>query len=150
MTKFLAWPPDDFRAFRNMCVLKSYRYVEIMNTNSSLAFPLEIVHVHLLFSKFTYNCEVKVALTWPPHNFWVMKKVSRETYHCVKITEYQIPVWEFMKTDLIHSGRINRSSSTSEKNSEPESTIWAKRITASCVQNTPMMMMNMRHILYSL
>jgi len=50
---------------------------------------------------------------------------------------------ELLKPNLIRSGKINLLNATSEKCSEPKSTIWTKRITASCVQNTPMMMMMM-------
>jgi len=48
---------------------------------------------------------------------------------------------ELVKPNLISSGKINLLNSTSEKSSEPKSTIWTKRITASCVQNTSMIMM---------
>jgi len=50
-------------------------------------------------------------------------------------------VSEFLKPDLINFGRTNLSYLTLERSSEPEATIWAKRISASCIQNIAMMMM---------
>jgi len=50
-------------------------------------------------------------------------------------------VLELLKPNLLSSERINLLNLTSEKSSEPKPTIWTKRITASCIQNTPLMMM---------